>query len=157
MCLEPLEVTSTSLTSSYFSLCSSGYLNNHGLYEGLLIKNRWGRPSLRGRPLCPRPLLAIYTSQKSSLESFSCLLLVHMPTNNKPNILNHPFVSQTPKVTFLNPSVHISYIHPTTYIIHIICNTQSHTYNQSIHKKTHSACCDLILSHGLLGNLLPRP
>ena len=80
-----------------------------------------------------------------------------MPTNNRPNILNHPFISRTPKVMFLNPSVRISYIHLTTYIIRIICNTQSRTYNQCIHKKTHNACCDLILSRGLLGNLLPRP
>ena len=80
-----------------------------------------------------------------------------MPTNNRPNISNHPFISRTPKIMFLNPCVRISYIRPTTYIIHIICNTQSRTYNQSIHKKTHNACCDLIMSRGLLDNLLPRP
>ena len=43
------------------------------------------------------------------------------------------------------------------YIIHTICNTQSHTYNQSIHTKTQNACCNLTLSRGLLGNLLPKP
>ena len=41
MCLEHLEVTGTSLTSSCISLCSSGYRSTHGLYEGLLTKNRW--------------------------------------------------------------------------------------------------------------------
>ena len=41
MCLEPLEVTGTFLTSSCISLCSSGYRSTHGFYEVLLIKNRW--------------------------------------------------------------------------------------------------------------------
>ena len=75
------------------------------------------------------------------------------PTNNRPNIPNHSFVSRTPKVIFFNLNVRIFNIHHTTYIIYLICNIQSRTYNQSIHKKTHNACCDLILFDELLGNL----
>ena len=38
MCLESLEVTGTSLTSSCISLCSGVYRSTNGLYEGLLVK-----------------------------------------------------------------------------------------------------------------------
>ena len=130
-------------------------------------------PSLQGKNngrqlhiLCRVILLVILQLSRTISHNFpglhqnasqSVVLLAHMITNNIPTIPNHPFVSRTPKVTFLNPSVRISHIHLTTYIIHVIFNTQSCTYNQRIHKKAHNACCDLILSRGLLSNLSPRP
>ena len=134
MCLESLEVTGTSLTSSCISLCSSGYRSTHGLYEGLLIKNRWCLTS---------------TSWATSTPSTSTCNL--HKSNGKRVIKFHVHsVFQTPSVPcFPHTSI--------TCIIHAICNTQSHTYNQSIHTKTQNACCDLILSCGLLGIFLPRP
>ena len=134
MCLEPLEVTGTTLTSSYISLCSSGYRSSDGLYEGLLRKNT---RCLTG------------TSWATSTPPTSTCHL-HM-SNGKRVIKFHVHsVFRTPSVPcFPNTSI--------TYIIHTICNTQPHTYNQSIQTKTQNACCDLILSDGLLGNLVPRP
>ena len=113
MCLEPLEVTGTSQTSSCVSLCDSGYRSTHGLYEGLLIKNRW---CLTG------------TSWATSMPPTSTCHL-HM-SNGKKNIKFHVhYVFQTPSA----PCFPHTFI---TYIIHTICNT-NHTHTIKAYTRKH--------------------
>ena len=97
MCLEPLEVTGTSLTSSCIILCRSG---TQGLYEGLLIKNRW------------RSTIAPWTTStppSSTCHLLKCVGLVHDPLKSE-NIRGKASSSLSPSLWFSFSSFFLSFL-----------------------------------------------
>ena len=78
---KPLEVTRTSLTTRYTSLCYSCCCNTNGLYKGLLIKYWWlvkCRWCLTSTPWTPST-----SSSSSSTSHLHCL-------NGKLNTMQYP-------------------------------------------------------------------
>ena len=82
---KPLEVTRTSLTTCYTSLCYSCRRNTYSLYKGLLIKYwwlvkcRWCLTSTPWTPSTSLSLLAIYTVQMAVQYNAASLRHKHSP------------------------------------------------------------------------------
>ena len=125
MCDKPLEVTRSSLTHSYTSLCGGSSCNTHGLLKSLLIKNRW---CASWATLASLSSTCHLHKSNGNLRFSSLLLVVHLPTTNC-NLIKFPnyhvqYVFRTPKFMFSNPSVHHTIYHTKSYTIRV---HKSHT------------------------------
>ena len=132
MCLKPLEVTQTSLTPSRTSLCNGNSCCPTASTKACWLKTCGAWLAPRGRPLRPRPQLAIYTCQTATeLLNFHLSLTSGAHANHLYNSIQFldfhvHFVFRTPKVMFSNPIVPYTIYHVNVHTIMHISHTSIH-------------------------------